>query len=367
MKVGIQNKEGRLILVWFDGKRRTMAIGAADNTASRAAAQRKKAEIEQDWITEHYDQTLLKYKPRTLGKSATEISVPELFDRFTKYQAKEEGLSQSSIVTRYIALRKMLEKVLDVPANTIGKREANRFADVCTEMLQSSTSKARIWLLAKCWDWAKDKYHVAEENPFRGLATRFKSQEKKPPQPFSALEVRAILEGFRSSAYYSPYADFVAFLFGSGCRIGEAVGLRWENVAADFSSVYICESISRGVVGSTKTRKSRDIPLPPSIAAMLKRRKEAQQPQISDLVFTTPTGLSINDRNFRRRAWAKVLQAAGVPYRKPYTNRSTAISHAIAAGENYLNVAKAAGHSPRTMLKHYLNNVENRSVFVDFD
>ena len=27
MKVGIQKKEGRLILVWDDGKRRTMAIG----------------------------------------------------------------------------------------------------------------------------------------------------------------------------------------------------------------------------------------------------------------------------------------------------------------------------------------------------
>jgi integrase len=367
MKVGIQNKEDRLILVWNDGKRRTMAIGAADNTASRAAAQKKKAEIEQDWITGHYDRTLLKYKPRTLGKSATEISVPELFDRFTKYQAKEEGLSQSSIVTRYIALRKMLEKVLDVPANTIGKRESERFADVCAKTLQPTTSKARICLLVKCWDWAKGKYHVAEENPFRGLATRFKSQERKPPQPFSALEVRAILDGFRSSKYYSPYADFVAFLFEAGCRIGEAVGLRWENVATDFSSVYICESITRGVVGSTKTKKSRDVNLSPSIVAMLKRRKEVQQPEKSDLVFTTPTGLSINDRNFRRRAWTKVLQAAGVPYRKPYTNRSTAISHAIAAGENYLNVAKAAGHSPRTMLNHYLNNVESRSVFVDFD
>jgi integrase len=261
----------------------------------------------------------------------------------------------------------MLDKVLDVPANTIGKREAERFADVCAKTLQPTTSKARIWLLVKCWDWAKGKYHVAEENPFRGLATRFKSQQKKPPQPFSALEVRAILDGFRSSKYYSKYADFVAFLFGVGCRIGEAVGLRWENVAADFSSVYICDSKSRGVEGSTKTRKSRDVKLSPSIAAMLKRRKEDQQPKTSDLVFTSPTGLSIKDRDFRRRAWTRVLQAAGVPYRKPYTNRSTAISHAIAAGENYVNVAKAAGHSPKTMLNHYLNSIENRSVFVDFD
>ena len=88
--------------------------GGRTRCASRAAAQKKKAEIEQDWITGHYDRTRLKYMPRTLGKSATEISAPDLFGRFTKYQAKDKGLAQSSIVTRYIALQKMLAGALDL-------------------------------------------------------------------------------------------------------------------------------------------------------------------------------------------------------------------------------------------------------------
>ena len=370
MKVGIQTKEGRLILAWNDGKRRTMAIGLQDSKAARSLAQRTAAKIEIDFHLgdEYYDRTLLKYRPRTLGKSATEISAPELFDRFTKYQAKAKGLTQSSIDTRYIPLRKMLEKVLNVPANTIGKREAERFADACTNTLQASTSKARIWLLTACWDWAKDKYHVVEENPFKGLSARFRTCEaKKYPQPFSASEVRAILDGFRSSQYYSSYADFVSFLLGFGCRFGEAVGLTWENVASDFSTVCICQSITRGVVGNTKTKRSRTVNLSPSITAMLKRRKEDRQPNSSDLVFTTPTGLSINDRNFRRRAWTQVLKAVGVPYRKPYTTRSTAASHAIASGQDYISVARAVGNSPQVLHEHYINIIENRSVFVDFD
>jgi integrase len=228
MKVGTYNKEGYWILVWNDGDRRTMATGIrADINGAKALAQKIATRIELDFLQRdegYYDRTLLKYKPRVLGKSATEISAPELFDRFTKHQAKTNNLAQSGINSRYVALRKMLDKALNVPANTIGKKEAERFADICTKVLQPSTSKARIWLLVSCWDWAKGKYHVAEENPFRGLDTRFKSQQKKPPQPFSALEVRAILDGFRSSKYYSPYADFVAFLFGVGCRIGEAIG-----------------------------------------------------------------------------------------------------------------------------------------------
>ena len=107
--------------------------------------------------------------------------------------------------------------------------------------------------------------------------------------------------------------------------------------------------------------------LTPSMAAMLKRRKAEKQPNPLDLVFTTPTGLPINDRNFRRRAWTQVLKAAGVTYRKPYTTRSTAASHAIASGQNYVNVAKAIGNSPKVLLDHYINTIENCSVFVDFD
>jgi integrase len=169
MKVGIQNKKGWLILVWNDGKRRTMATGIrADIAGAKSLAQKVATRIESDFHRRdegYYDPTLLKYKPRILGKTATEITAPDLFDRYTKHQAKTKGLAKSGIDSRYTALRKMLEKVLDVPANAIGKREAERFADVCATTLQADTAKARIWLLASCWDWAKGKHHVAQENP----------------------------------------------------------------------------------------------------------------------------------------------------------------------------------------------------------
>jgi integrase len=71
MKVGIQTKEGRLILAWNDGKRRTMAIGMPDSPPGRALAEKTKAEIEWDWRIGQYDTSLLKYRPRTLGKNAS--------------------------------------------------------------------------------------------------------------------------------------------------------------------------------------------------------------------------------------------------------------------------------------------------------
>jgi hypothetical protein len=77
MKVGIQPKEGRLILVWNDGKRRTMAI-LAESVVGRALAQEIAKRIELDFQLDlqrgggHYDRTLLKYKPRTLGSERGE-------------------------------------------------------------------------------------------------------------------------------------------------------------------------------------------------------------------------------------------------------------------------------------------------------
>jgi integrase len=363
MKVGIQNKEGRLILVWNDGNRRTMAIGMPDTPPGRALADKIKAEIEWDWHIGQYDSTKLKYMPRTLGSNATEISAPELFDHFTKYQAKDKKLSQSSIDTRYHPLKRMLEKHLSIPANDVGRRQAEKLADICDDTLTAGTAKARFWLLASCWDWAKGRFHVVDENPFRGFNRRFQTTEPRlRPKPFTADEIAKILGEFRVNVYYSHYHDYVVFLMGVGCRIGEAAGLRWQHVADDCESVHICRSITRGREGRTKTKRERVVNLSPAIIAMLKARKTSQQPQPNDLVFSTPNGLPINDRNFRRRAWTEVLKTAGVAYRKPYTCRSTAASHALANGEDYVSVAKALGHSPKVLHDNYADVIESRSV-----
>ena len=49
MKVGIQNKEGYLILAWNDAKRRTMAISLPDSKAARSVAKRIAGKIDVDF------------------------------------------------------------------------------------------------------------------------------------------------------------------------------------------------------------------------------------------------------------------------------------------------------------------------------
>jgi integrase len=153
-----------------------------------------------------------------------------------------------------------------------------------------------------------------------------------------------------------------------GTRPGEASALKWKHISSDFRSVWIGESYSRGTTGSTKTKKARTVVMPDAIVTMLRARKELLKPQSDEeLVFPTPTGLPIDDKSFNRRAWKTVLAELGIPYRKPYTTRKTAISHALANGANYIDVAAAAGHNPQTMHKYYADSIQRGSVFVSFE
>lgn len=92
MKVTIEEYRGLLRVRFNDEKRRCIGLGLPDSTVARSLALQKKAQIELDWQIGQYDRTLLKYQTRTLGKSATEISAPELFDRYAK-QAKDKNLA----------------------------------------------------------------------------------------------------------------------------------------------------------------------------------------------------------------------------------------------------------------------------------
>jgi integrase len=368
MKCTIENHDGRLRLRWlYQGRRYTMGCGVSDNPTGRAIAKLKSAEIEKDLINGYFDITLLKYKPRILGKSATEITAPELFERYSQAMKREKALSKNGH-QKYKSLLSHLSRFFgDSLAQSISDRRAGDFTAHLLEHLAGQTAKQYLFLLRCCWDWAKGKYHVVESNPWAAHISRIKPSQSKRVKPFTTAEIVMILAAFKAHPQYRHYYPLVHFLFGTGCRFGEAAGLRWRNVADDFSHVVICEAISRGEKRDrTKTGKSRVVFLSPGVSAMLQSRHEQQHPNPNALVFPSPKGGAIDDHNFRNRAWKTIIDQLGIEYRKPYSTRHTAISHALASGANYLQVAEASGHHPRVMLQTYANVIEQKSVFVEF-
>lgn len=366
MKVTIERHYGRLRLRWrYQGKRYTMAAGAPDSLMGRAIARKKAAEIELDIEAGYFDTTLLKYRPKITGKTATEISVVELFERFTGAMEQDRALTRNAL-QKYTALDKHLDHFFGVANGlSVSSTKAQDFTAWLLERMVGQTAKQYLFLLRNCWDWAEGKYYVST-NPWTECLGKVKAQPPQQVQPFSKAEITTIINAFRQHKNHTHYTDFVVFLFGTGVRIGEAAGLRWSTVADDGRTVWIKESISRGDRKSTKTGKNRTIVLSPSISEMLCRRRQQMQPTPKSLVFPSPKGRPIDDHNFRNRPWKTILNECKIEYRKPYTARHSAISHALAAGANPFALAEQTGHDKQVLLSTYAHAIEKKSLFREF-
>jgi integrase len=134
MKVTIEAKKPGHLLRWVcpqTGKRVSISVNEASDGRSPT---KLKDRIESDIKHGEYDPTLVKYRPKTIGKNKTELSTVELFDRFTHYQQKHQGLSNASIDTRYRYLKVMLEKHLNIPAANVDRHAIDGFVLVCRKL-----------------------------------------------------------------------------------------------------------------------------------------------------------------------------------------------------------------------------------------
>jgi integrase len=61
--------------------------------------------------------------------------------------------------------------------------------------------------------------------------------------PFSKQEREVVIEAFQSHPKYNCYAPFVQFLFLTGCRTSEAIGLKWKHINVDCSKITFCEAV----------------------------------------------------------------------------------------------------------------------------
>jgi integrase len=352
-----------LRLRWAEGTvTRSLALGLKDTLPNRALAKGIKKRIEEDCKSGIYDPSLFSYRLQTIGSNAADITAPELFAKFTAHKLKVGDISQHTASVGYSTIQSILRKHLNKPVSTIGRKSAEALADHFANV-SPGVAKQQLFLIRACWAWAVGQYQV--KDVWGGLNTRFKVRPRRDIEPFAKDEVRAIVNGFKNTERYCHLADFVICLFGTGARIGEIVALTWADVKPDYSTIWIGKSTTGKFQNdTTKTGKARNVILSPTVAAMLKARREAHNPSPSDLVFHDKDKPIHNDIFLLK--WKVVLKKAGVTYRKPYSMRHTAISHALEAGANPLDVAAQCGHDIKTLFSRYAHVIQSKQIFTEF-
>lgn len=353
-----------LRLRWrFEGKRFVLALGMPDSKVNRQVAQAKATQLELDMASGNFDPSLSKYKPQGGTAKSAPMTVVGLFEGFMAFKAKTV---QENTLAGYRSALKYLRQFFGEQrsAQRVGSAEAEEFVGwFLKQDLSMETRRTWLTFVNACWQWGMKQNHL-EANPWKDLMPMVKVPPKQPPKPFTREEIEMIFQAFRTDRYYSHYADYVEFLFGTGCRTSEAIGLRWKHLNDDCSSVWIGETLTRRKKKPTKNHRARTVTLTDRLQTLLlNRRPDNVDPEA--LVFLAPRGGPIDDHNFRNRAWVKILSGLGIDYRKPYTTRHTLISHALDLGQNPVLVAQLTGHDVQTLYENYAGSVSSRPRLPD--
>jgi integrase len=126
------------------------------------------------------------------------------------------------------------------------------------------------------WEWT-------DKNPITQV--RQSAKRSKIPTVLSVEEIQRLFSCIKEPCRTAVILDAV-----SGLRVGELLGLKWEDVRFDQLELNVTRSVSRQVITLCKTEVSRKpIPMNVEIANMLWRwRQEAPYDQPGDWIFASP-------------------------------------------------------------------------------
>lgn len=169
------------------------------------------------------------------------------------------------------------------------------------------------------------------------LASVQRPSPGRPSVPMS-MDVDALLATIPEEENIRPLVVFVAW---TGCRLGEALALRWEDVdLARGTAVIRRSSTDRDV---TKGGGIRAVPLIPEVVAALAPREHP-----TGLVFTTTLGTPLYASS-ARRTLRGYLRAADMPAERPFhTMRHNCASRLLNRGVPMPVVSKILGHASIT-------------------
>ena len=143
-----------------------------------------------------------------------------------------------------------------------------------------------------------------------------------------------------------------------GCRIGELLAIKWEDIDFDKREICIQRSKDSGtgqVFRDPKTKAGiRYIPIvyDTCIERLKAMQTSGKITYINGFVFCTESGKALNYGNIRR-AWLKICELAGVN-KNIHTFRHTFATAALTKDIPILEVSRCLGHADaNTTLKMY--------------
>jgi integrase len=199
------------------------------------------------------------------------------------------------------------------------------------------------------------RWDLIPRNPAASVAAP--TPDTKEMRALSAEEARRLLEAARGDRLEALYILAVH----TGMRQGELLGLKWEDVDLETSTVRVRRTLTRVdngrrlALGQPKTPKSRRTVQLTTRAVDAFRSHRARQAEEKlcagslyadqDLVFAGEGGNVINPSNLRQRSFVQLLKRAGLPKITFHGLRHTCASLLFQRNVHPKYVQELLGHS----------------------
>jgi integrase len=194
-----------------------------------------------------------------------------------------------------------------------------------------------------------------DTNPLRD-AGRIEAKTKRPTRGLTAEEILDFHGKLMDSEIASRWSlpDLTTFMAATGCRIGEALAVSWDQVDFTAGTVELAHRMIRpkgqGLVRAENTKRAsgdRVLGLPSWAITMLKRRKLAATPGCAP-TFPDIFG-GYRDPSNTRRALRQVRESAGYEWLTSHAYRRGVATLLDSGGATARAVADQLGHAQVSM------------------
>lgn len=319
-----------------NGKRTSRKVGdkkAAEEVASTIRAKLKLGEFgfeekKRIFSFKEYADTWLKTEVPALCKKSTFENYRGLLD---KHILPVFGSLKVTNITRGKVKNFLLEKV--------GSGYSRSYADQLKAVISNVLDKA-----------LDDE--VIPANPTLQLGKNLlKVKERK--ESINALtsdELRTLL--YTVEKHYSNDYPLFLLLARTGMRIGESLGLKWNDIDFNQRSIEVRRGLYRGRITTPKNSKTRIVDMSLQLSETLKDHKFNCKKKglalglgnLTEFVFTNSYGGLMNVDNWRRLVFKKALRKAGLRIVGIHALRHTYATLRIAKGDNIADVSNQLGH-----------------------
>lgn len=257
------------------------------------------------------------------------ISVNDVYEMWKKDKNSLKGNTKTNYVYMYEHF--VMDTLGKIKVQELTKTDVRRFYNelVNKGKMSVATVDNIHTVLHQVLDVAMDSKFI-RNNPSDGVMGDCKkahNYEMPKKHSLTIPQQKAFIEFLKSSKQYSHWLPLFSFFLGTGCRVGEVVGLRWEDVDLEKNIISINHNLvyykkeKDGCMFSITTPKTnagiRIIPMFPEVKEALLQEKKHQEECEStcnaiidgytDFIFLNRFGMTHNPQTINRTIKRVVL------------------------------------------------------------